>query len=298
LQRTTDADSLFFQKFANQGHTRDVGVRGLGRQGTYAITPSGRLLASVNSPDPQPVVEMMEEALRKWSTLSKADRLLAEPLDANAAAQWRHWDKKFPRDGLILWVVCRDLPRGNLPDQWRFAWGMDHAWFRKAEARQFLPDQLQVGQRCTVPRNLVERLARFHLVDSVRGRESLPYPAAAVETAQLATEVIEIQGNIARVRFAGATRTLHKTDLFEDNPAAQTRGYDARLRGQATYDMARERFSAFELVAIGPRRGATACNMRIQDNDVGPAPMGVALTLAAESPLHQIPPAFLSQYGW
>src|SRR5438552_1910351 len=110
LQRTADADSLFFQKFANHGHTRDVGVRGLGRQGTYAITPSGRMLASVNSPEAQPVVEMMEEALGKWKKLSPADRLLQTPLDAKAPEQWRWWEKKMPQSGLILWVVCRDLP--------------------------------------------------------------------------------------------------------------------------------------------------------------------------------------------
>jgi hypothetical protein len=297
LQRTADADSLFFQQFASQGHTRDVGVRGLGRQGTYAITPSGTMLASVNSPDAQPVIEMMEEALTKWARLPPAERVLATPLDPQAPEQWRWWDKKTPQDGLILWVVCRDLPRADIRETWRFAWGMDHAWFKKEEARKFVPDRLKKGAKENVPRELVERLARFHLVDSVRGRESLAFPKRAVAEARLTAEVTEMKGSRVQLRFEGATRTSEKTDLFPDHPAAQQRGYDATLIGRAVFDRQAERFVSFELVAVGQRRGATSCNMRIQDDDIGPAPMGVVVTLASNSPAHRVPPAFLSQYG-
>jgi hypothetical protein len=196
-----------------------------------------------------------------------------------------------------LRVVCRDLPRNDIRDYWKFAWGLDHAWFTREEARALVPKAVK-GSRQQIKRELVERLGRFHLVDSVRGRESLPFPPEAVQIAELTSEVIDANRNRVSLKFYGRTRTIDKTELFPDKPAAQMRGFDAQLLGRGEYDRKRERFTIFELLAIGERRGATSCNMRIQDDDLGPAPMGVLLMLASDSPADAVPPAFLGRYGW
>ena len=60
----------------------------------------------------------------------------------------------------------------------------DYAWFRESEARAFLPEQPIKGAKRKVKRDLVERLARFHFVDLVRGHTS-PFPQKAVERADL-----------------------------------------------------------------------------------------------------------------
>ena len=52
----------------------------------------------------------------------------------------------------------------------------------------------------------------------------------------------------------------------------------------------------FELVAVGTRWGAGSCNLR--HDDTGPAPLGVLLQLAGDSPAERLPPAFVSHYGW
>src|SRR5437016_2231892 len=75
LQSGRDPECRLFQKVAEQGH---YGGRPGTRQGTYAATPSGILLASINSNDPARVAAMLERALAKWETLSRAERLLAE----------------------------------------------------------------------------------------------------------------------------------------------------------------------------------------------------------------------------
>jgi hypothetical protein len=77
----------------------------------------------------------------------------------------------------------------------------------------------------------------------------------------------------------------------------QKRGYEARLLGRATYDVAKERFLTFELVAVGTRWGGTQFNVRRDDLD--PAPMGVLFTLAGDSPWERVAPAFFNEvYGW
>ena len=50
-------------------------------QGTYALTPSGLLLGSVNAnTDPRPVIALLENALSQWRKLSAKQRLPAGKL--------------------------------------------------------------------------------------------------------------------------------------------------------------------------------------------------------------------------
>ena len=79
-------------------------------------------------------------------------------------------------------------------------------------------------------------------------------------------------------------------------PGRQKRGFEARLLGKATYDVKKERFLTFEMVAVGKRWGAMQFNVR--SGDLGPAPMGVLFTLAPDSPGCRIAPAFFADYGW
>jgi len=73
LQGGTDPECRLFQKFAEQGHYG--GRPGTTRQGTYAATPSGELLASINSNDPQRIADMLRRALDKWQTLPRTARV-------------------------------------------------------------------------------------------------------------------------------------------------------------------------------------------------------------------------------
>ncbi|MEX2559495.1 MAG: hypothetical protein WD403_06250 [Pirellulales bacterium] len=61
-----DENALLFQKFGGKfilPSQRNGG--GIG-QGQYAVSPSGKLLASCATPDPKEVAEMMRQALAKW----------------------------------------------------------------------------------------------------------------------------------------------------------------------------------------------------------------------------------------
>jgi hypothetical protein len=283
-----DEDSLLFQKF---GGRRTVPSNrasdGLG-QGQYAVAPSGELLASCATPDPKQVAAMMRDGLAKWSKLSREQRLLPKTPDPAAAELWRKYDKLYPADGLVLRAICRDLPREDVPPHLVGAWNQDFAWFRKAEVRSFLPDDLRVGATQEVPRPLVERLARFQLTDFVRALNYAYFPAEAVEKARLTCQVTSVEGDRVGVQFEGETRCATREP--------EDRGFDAKLLGRATYDLKAGRFTTFELVAVGSRWGQGNCNLR--HDDAGPAPMGVVLTLAGDTPADRIPPAHVGKYGW
>ena len=81
-------------------------------------------------------------------------------------------------------------------------------------------------------------------------------------------------------------------------PEPQTRGIDAKLEGQAVYDLKADRFVSFELVVRSERWGGNAYNGRLDERDFGPAPMGIVLQLAGDSAAERVPPLFIKSYGW
>lgn len=281
LQTVKNFEGELFRRIAEQGHYGGRTKPTNTRQGIYAAAPSGEFLGSVNSNDPAKMRAMLEKALAKWKELPREKRLLAEvPRERG----WR-WETLCPGDGLVLRVHARDLPRGDAPADWRAAaWNRDFAWFRK--------DELAALTEPEVPRRLVVRLARLHLVDFVRG-QTVPFEEKHVEKAELRCEKAEGEFRYrGEVRLSAEGKWPVRGFADMNGPGEQKRGYEARLLGRAKVENGR--FVAFELVAVGTRWGGTQYNGR--GDDLGRAPMGHVLTLA--EPGERIPPAFVWAYGW
>ena len=192
LQSGKDAECRLFQKIAEQGHYAGRTQPSFTRQGTYATTADGTLLASWNKNDPRIVARKLREALKNWDKLKAEGRKFSgeDPLDI---AQLHRADRFFPEGGLVLKVNTRDLPR-DPPQQrrWAQSWNQDFAWFTKEEAGQFLPGEIGPGRTREVPRRLVERLARFHFLDNVRG-QTPPFPVRTIEDATLTSRVTAVE---------------------------------------------------------------------------------------------------------
>ena len=282
-------------------------------QGVFVAAPNGLLLAGSHEDmhDPRKVERLLRAGLEKWGKLSAAERLMTKEEFTRAVAELGEVNGKsqFPQDGLVLSVICRDLPRRPRPSTSpsRNAYNLENAWYRKAEARAFLPEKPTKGARGIVRRDLVERLARFHFVDLVRGHTA-SFPQKAVERAELTAEVIDVRDNLVSLGYKGRTRTseVHDGVHVEGKwnakgpgiPEPQTRGVDARVEGQAVYDLKAERFVSFELLVVAERWGGNAYNGRLDERDFGPAPMGIVLQLAGDSAAERVPPLFFRSYGW
>ena len=275
-----DEDALLFRKFAKQ-RTLKASNRG-GAQGHYAVAPSGELLASSSSSNYKVLVEMMKQGLAKWATLPREKRLLPKPPDPKAAENWRRKEKLYPDDGLVLRVVARDQKRERWPDS-----NLDYAWFRKDEVRALLPAKLKKGAKHEMPRELVERLVRFHLLDNVHALNYTFFPKEAVEKARLTSTVLEVKGGLVSLSFEGETRA----SLVSPKKI----GYEPKLLGRATFNLKEQKFVSFELLAVGLRWGLGNCNQR---HNPTPALMGIVMTLAGDSQAERLPPAFVSRYGW
>jgi hypothetical protein len=291
LQRQRDAKGDFFRLVAEQGHyagrTYPTGTR----QGYYAFTADGKVLAAANSREPERMLELLQIALRRWSILHDegAPPAGGEAPEAYVAA---HPDR-YPADGLVLRLAARDLPRevDTRPDDWRKrAWNLDYAWFTAEEARSLVPEPLVPGARRAAPWEVVRRLARFHLRDFVRGEPSV-WPEEAVRHGELVAEVVDAGEGRARLRLAGAIRLAWEAQWVRPENGEARRsdtGFDTTLSGEAEWDAGRGRFRSFDLLATGPRWGTNQYNNR--QDDLGPAPLGIAFELAGSAPRDRTPP--------
>jgi hypothetical protein len=291
LQGGTDPECRLFQKFAEKGHYG--GSPGTTRQGTYVTTASGAFLGSVNSNDPKRIADLLRNGLARWQALSREERMFpGDPKEQLPAI--RRAEKYYPEDGLVLYATTRDLPRptskdaaatlrslGGLGGRVEEAWNQDFAWFSKAEARQFLAAKPQVGQKHEVPNAVFNRIVCAHLVDNVRG-QTTPFEDGHVKKAKLTAEVTAVDGDVVTLRLEGESRT--------EAEGQRPHGLDMRLLGKATFNMTKERFTAFEMVAAGSRWGGTQNNARRAD--VAEAPIGLVFTLAGDGHCDRIAPAF------
>src|SRR5262249_55000897 len=158
------------------------------RQGIYVCSASGKFLASINSNSPDRVLAMLEQGLKAWEDLRAEERRLS----AKSEIKPRHrWEDSFPKDGLVLSVITRDLPADCDPSKpCAPKWNQDRVWFSKGEARDWLPRDPKTGDRHPLPQELLARLTRLHLVDTVNGQTS-PFSSGQVAGSQIATEVLE-----------------------------------------------------------------------------------------------------------
>jgi hypothetical protein len=284
LQQGSDPECVFFQQMAEHGHYG--GRPGTTRQGIYVCSPSGKFLSSINSNDPNRVLAMLERGLKAWEELPADEKRLSP----NSAIKPRHrWENSFPKDGLVLSMITRDLPADCDPSKpCAPRWNQDRVWFSKDEARQWLPREPKPGDKHPLPQELVSRLARLHLVDTVNGQSS-PFWPGEVTGSQIATEVLERTGGRVKFKITGTT----KGDGQARGPRASVHGVETRILGHATYDLDKDAFVEFEMVALGTRWGRTELNGRRRDPDSSPVGFVFELALADAPP---VAPAFIRNY--
>lgn len=288
LERQQDDKGEFFRHIAEQGHYGGRTYPTTTRQGSYTFTPEGQFLSSVNTRDATGMEGMLRTGLDRWKT----EYALGGPAPVQIAPDMPE-DNGYPVGGLILEVAARDLPRDvdTRPDDWRkIAWNLDYAWITRDEARTFVPEPITPGGERVVPTAIIHRLARFHLRDFVRG-EPFAWPDHAIQAAELKTRVSGVDGDVVRLALSGHIHLEYDAKWVRPEDREERlhpTGYDCTLQGAATWDAAAGVFTAFELVAAGSRWGSNQYNNR--EDDLGPAPMGIAFILAGDGPSDRTPP--------
>ncbi len=292
LQNDDDPECRFFRRHVRGDETRSAGSM----QGTYVFAPSGRLLASRNTNDPGQVAALLERALAAWDDLAPEERGLRDP--SQVAAGFR-WEASYPADGLVLRRTARDLPADGDPSATptgRF--NRDAVWFSADEARALLPADPTIGARRAWPDALTKRMSCLVLVDNVGG-QTIPYHPSEDTGSRIASEVTGVDGARVTLAISGRTgadapgpwRYDPASDWAPPADRAWPHAIATTLSGVATYDLEAQRFVAFELVALGERRGRTVNQAR---PSADPSPIGFLCELATAD--WRVPPTFIDVY--
>ena len=294
LQRVQDEDAFVFQEMANKGHYRRVGGT---RQGIYVCSPSGILLSSINSLNPDDVLEMIKSGLDKWNALPFSERQISSDFKPKV----RHrWENSYPGQGMVLNLSKIDLFTDPPVQSGRSdRWNIDHVWFNKDEARLWFPKDPPEGDFYELPDLLTDRLFCFHLVDNTRG-QTLPFAPQEIKESNIQIEVQIRRQTSVQIKITGHSKAVSKglwllgendwTPNYELN-----HGIETNLLGQGTYNLGLEKFTEFEMVAIGKRNGKTRHNGRQNSPDTGY--VGFLFTLAENKPSDRIAPAFVDVYN-
>ena len=294
LQRVQDEDAFVFQEMANKGHYRRVGGT---RQGIYVCSPSGILLSSINSLNPDDVLEMIKSGLDKWNALPFSERQISSEFKPKV----RHrWENSYPGQGMVLNLSKIDLFTDPPVQSGRSdRWNIDHVWFNKDEARLWFPKDPREGDFYELPDLLTDRLFCFHLVDNTRG-QTLPFAPQEIKESNIQIEVQIRRQTSVQIKITGHSKAVSKglwllgendwTPNYELN-----HGIETNLLGQDTYNLGLEKFTEFEMVAIGKRNGKTRHNGRQNSPDTGY--VGFLFTLAGNKPSDRIAPAFVDVYN-
>lgn len=263
-------------------------------QGIYVFAPSGKLLGRINSNSPDAVAKMIRNAWQKWEGLDESEQRLAPDVELTPE---HRWEQSYPEGGLSLMRTARDLDPSLDPNATqKRAYNRDQVWFIADEARLWLPPAIETGAVHDVPAVIVERLARFHLVDNARG-QTIPYASSEVD-GRITSEIVSVDGDLVTIRIEGGTEASALGPWLMGENYWKPKREDAHsmsttLSGEATFDRAAGVFTSFKMVALGTRTGRTIMNGR--RNDVGSSPLGFAFELAP--PNLRVAPTFINVYN-
>ena len=293
LQTSDDPQAEFFRTML---HGKPDRVNG-SRQGTYVCTPGGRLLARGNSRNPRVIEKILREGLAAWQALSEEER--ARPVPPGIQPEHRFEDF-FPADGLALTATHRDWNPDD-PGASGGRWNLDHLWISHDEVSTWMRALDGSPDPVPLPKALVDRWVRLHLVDNVRGQEG-PFAPEDIERATMTARVEMTRGRRAHLVIEGETRAVSDGvwklgDNLWKNFKNRPRGVETEILGQAIYDMDRGRFVAFSLVAVGRSWGGSGLNGRSSGGPESSTPLAWRFELSGDRPADRVPPAFIDIYG-
>ena len=177
-RRLQDAEGKMFAKVLRQaGRDLDGGA-----QGVFCFTPDGTLLTFQNVAATEPVLRLLNGALRKFDPAAVAT-------DAPLPADFKLPLPEPPPGGLIVDVTSKVLGgyEGTETRYWQESIGRDHLWIRKDEAAALAQGKFPVS--------LQQRLACYHLVDNTRGEPPM-WEAGEIKQLELTIADGQIRGSV------------------------------------------------------------------------------------------------------
>jgi len=176
----------------------------------------------------------------------------------------------------------RPLPPGC--DSLNASVGRDHLWIFAGEVQEIVKTASQIGKPVPLPRDLVWRLARFHLIDNVRGEPDM----------WRRREVLQADFTVRLVRRQGTMRAYSLDGRFAQRTQDGQRGYEGTLEGAFDVDVRADHIRRFRAYADGQAWGVSTYT---EGAPPGKFPLIIAMIEVDDPTAHIVPPQALSESG-
>lgn len=286
-RRRADAEGRFWKLVSDQGPRKNSS--GATRQGIYCFTADGTLLTYRNHHDPAVVRAELNKALRTFGQLPAERRKPGAVKLEERGREDQRYTRTLPTNGLIVNVFTRILDRkdgafckgtcqrtgGDFPAR-------DHLWLTESEWKALVPAEVKKGATFAMPAAVVERIARYHLVDNTRG-EPPHWQHEQVRARKMTLTVEEVTPALVRLRLDGKALLASSAD-----PKEAERGFDVSLLGHIHYDRDKKAIVRFDVVAVGDHWGAGPYTGGARP---GRSPLGIVFELArGDQAADRVPP--------
>lgn len=210
---------------------------------------------------------------RRWDSLKKQKGYAAKPIPpakslippgVQGEIILRINNRDLPRragDNSGRRITAQERQRSNWPDFVQWAWNENYIGLpRIADLVPKTDEPEPVG------RTSLRYIAKEALIDIVRGQND-PWQDQDLKALVVTMTRYPAENGLYKIIYEG------RATLSDSRKSFTATGY-----GEAIYNSDTAKFQSFEMVWTGLRSGAGNFNMREQDP--GPAPMGVTLSLA------------------
>ena len=248
-------------------------------QGFFIVSADGKSFDWMNDSNPAEVKSFLAHGLEWYRrNNSKFTHISVAKLE-----QDEEFSPRPPVDASLIRTYSRIKPLPAGADKINESVGRDHMWIYSRELLAILRSDAQSANGFPLPASLVRRIARFHLVDNVRGEPDM-------------WRAQDIKSAVFRARLSGSTKdkkTYRFAGTFSQESADHKRGLGGSMTGEFQIDLAKAKLTKWRACSDGIAWGRSQFT---PGEPKGRFPFSVAMLECDDEIAHIVPPQAVS-YG-
>jgi hypothetical protein len=245
-------------------------------QGMYIVGPDGTSYGYTNDHDPSNINEALDNALRQYHAHPPKQVTITE------AELRTPYAVAPPTTATVVRVFTRIMPLPQGCIGLNSGIGRDYLWIYAEEVRKMQALAAQSTKPFKLPATLALRIARYHLVDNVRGSPDM-WGLKELKRLHFVARVADRNKETITLAFSGSFQ-------FEHN-GQNRRGYEGRIEGNFAMSATQPTISRFRALAKGKAWGDGAYNPNAPK---GRYPLVVAMVQATDPVARVVPPEAVS----
>lgn len=204
-------------------------------QGMYIFGADGTPYGFCNDHDPADIQQLMDLSLKRFKATPP------KPAEITEAEKKAPWSVMPPPTAQILQVFARIPSPPETSSRLNNGVGRDFCWIYENELRE-VAKLAAAGKEFPLPVTIARRIARFHLVDGVRGTPNM-------------WDSKEIKKLSLNAKPVGAGK-LTLSGEFALRTRSGRRGFAGKIEGTITFDLETAAWTRVRLLADGTAFGA------------------------------------------